>query len=124
MGLHTGDLLGLAPQDSRFPIPKKQPVPADTVVGTLKERKQRISHEPKGLTVDLETLRAQAEAKRKSETRDGEMPVFAEPTSQAKEPTAPKAEDKGEKEAAGESYIDRLLKARKKARKKKGLERW
>jgi len=105
-----------------LPIPKKQPVPADTVVGTLKERKQRISHEPKGLTIDLDALRAQTEAKRKSETPPQEVAPFAEPPSQAREPSAPKLEDKREEKAADESYTDRLLKARKKARKEKGLE--
>ncbi len=105
-----------------LPIPKKQPVPADTVVGTLKERKQRISHEPKGLTIDLDALRAQAEAKRKSETPPGEVTPFAEPAFQAREPSAPKPEDKREEKAREQSYTDRLLKARKKARKEKGLE--
>lgn len=105
-----------------FPTPKKQPIPTDTVVDVLKERKQRISHRPKGLTIDLEALRAQAEAKRKPDIKASEEPPRAEPDSQAREPSAAEVEDKRKKETAAESYTDRLLKARKKARKKRGLE--
>jgi uncharacterized membrane protein/secreted protein with Ig-like and vWFA domain len=100
---------------ARLPIPKKQPVPVDTTVEALKERKEHIVHAPKGLTVDLNTVRAQAEGKRTSEKASPKAPLFAEPSVKSKEPSGPGAEDQ-------ESYTDRLLQARKKARKNRGLE--